>query len=273
VNLLTKNNIIKNVEVPYDSYNYAQFWEKRNYEDQAEKIALKKLFQKIPSSKRNLIIDIGGGFGRLGEIYAPEFKKCFLVDPSEKLLNLAKKKLKNFKNIEFKKGSGEKLPFKENSFDVALIIRVIHHFQNPEKFFKETSRILKPQGFLILEFANKIHFLACLRAWSRGNLKFTKQLESIDQRSPKSIATETIPFLNHHPKFVINLLNKNGFEVISILSVSNFRHHFLKKVIPLPMLLFLESKIQKIAASFYFGPSIFILAKKIKPEDFKIKKE
>lgn len=246
--------------VPYDSYNYPQFWQNRQYEDQAEKIALKKFFSKI--SKKDSLIDIGGGFGRLAEVYTPEFKTCLLVDPSEKLLNLAKKNLKKFKNIEFKKGTGENLPVEGEKFDVALMVRVIHHLRKPEKTFKEAWRVLEPQGFLILEFANKIHFLACLRAWLKGDYSFSRNLEPVDQRSSESIASGTILFFNHHPKFIFQKLERSGFKVISVLSVSNFRHPIFKKIIPLKVLLILESICHKPFAICHFGPSIFILCQK-----------
>lgn len=246
--------------VPYDSYNYPQFWHGREYEDKAEKIALKKFFSKI--SKKDSVIDIGGGFGRLAEVYAPEFEKCLLIDPSEKLLNLAKKNLKNFKNLEFREGTGENLPVEDATFDTTLMIRVVHHLPNPEKVFQEASRVLKPQGFLILEFANKIHFLARLRAWIRGDFGFTGKLEPVDQRSLESISSGTIPFLNHHPKFIFQQLERPGFKIISVLSVSNFRHPIFKKLIPLSLLLILESICHKPFAICHFGPSIFILCQK-----------
>lgn len=246
--------------VPYDLYNYPQFWHSREYEDKAEKIALKKFLARIP--KKDSIIDIGGGFGRLAEVYASVFKNCLLIDPSEKLLNIAKKNLKEFKNIEFRKGIGENLLVEDATLDVVLMIRVVHHLPNPQKTFQEASRVLKPQGYLILEFANKIHFRARLHALIKREFRFASNLEPVDQRSTESIASGTIPFLNHHPKFIFQLLEKAGFKVISSLSVSNFRHPILKKIIPLRVLLFLESICHKPFAICHFGPSIFILAKK-----------
>jgi ubiquinone/menaquinone biosynthesis C-methylase UbiE len=94
---------------PYDSYNYPQYWEGREYEDSAEKLALKRLFEAIPSKKS--IVDIGSGFGRLTEVYAPAFKNCLLIDPSEKLIKIGQKRLAKFKNVEFKKGKVQNLPF------------------------------------------------------------------------------------------------------------------------------------------------------------------
>lgn len=246
--------------VPYDSYNYPQFWHGRQYEDKAEKIALRKFLTKIP--QKNSIIDIGGGFGRLTEVYAPEFKTCLLIDPSEKLLSLCQKNLKKYKNFEFKKGTGENLPVEDTIFDAALMVRVAHHLPNPEKAFSEASRVLKPQGFLILEFANKIHFLARLRSWLMADFGFSRSLTPVDQRSPESIASGTIPFFNHHPKFIFQKLEEAGFKVISVLSVSNFRHPIFKKMVPLRALLFFESSLQSLISSLYFGPSIFVLAQK-----------
>lgn len=247
-------------KAPYDFFDYPSYWKGREYEDRVEKIALKKLLAKIPD--KSSIVDIGGGFGRLAEVYTPVFKRCLLIDPSEKLLDEAKKRLKKFKNIEFKKGRAEDIPASQGDFRVALMVRVVHHLSEPEKAFREAQRVLKPQGYLIVEFANKIHFSARLRAWLRGDFGFSGNLEPVDQRSAKSIKAGIIPFLNHHPQAVKNSLEKFGFRIVTQLSVSNFRHPVLKKIIPLRMLLFLESNLQPLASKLYFGPSIFVLAKK-----------
>ena len=44
----------------------------------------------------------------------------------------------------------KKLPFKENSFDMALLLKVLEHVDSPEKVIKEASRVLKPNGVLII---------------------------------------------------------------------------------------------------------------------------
>lgn len=52
------------MKTPYDLYDYPQYWEGREYEDLAEKRALKIFFDQIPGKKKGQIIDIGAGFGR-----------------------------------------------------------------------------------------------------------------------------------------------------------------------------------------------------------------
>jgi len=243
--------------VPYDSYDYPRYWLGREYEDSAERIALKKFFAKIP--KKRTLIDIGGGFGRLANLYANVFKNCLLIEPSEKLLKLAKIKLIKYKNIEFKMGKAEKLPADDNQFDAALIIRLSHHLSQLEKALQEAHRVLKPGGFLILEFANKIHLKSIIRAI------FKRKLGYLLSHVPENISThKDFLFLNYHPTHIKSLLLANGFEIRNTLSVSNFRHPLFKKLIPLPILLLLESHFSRLTShvSLFLGPSIFILAQK-----------
>ncbi|PIU03625.1 hypothetical protein COT44_02420 [Candidatus Shapirobacteria bacterium CG08_land_8_20_14_0_20_39_18] len=242
--------------VPYDSCNYKLFWKNRNYEDQSERLAINKFLKQIHS--RDSIIDIGGGYGRLANLYIPEFRKCFIVDPSESLLSEARKSLITLKSpnsLTFLKTNSDSLP--KDQFEVALMIRVAHHLPDPLPTFKEVYRVLKPQGSFILEYANKIHLLARLRG-------VDKSLEPIDVRSEKSKTEGKIIFVNHHPKRIEELLKESGFVVIDRLSVSNFRYPLIKKLVPEKLLLFFENLLQKPLAKVNFGPSIFLLCQKTK---------
>jgi len=254
------------MKAPYDSYDYPSYWLGRKYEDEAEKTALKKLLLLIPKERRGSMIDIGAGFGRHTQIYAHLFKKCLLLDPSENLLNEAKTRLKNLSNLEYKIGKADELPFTEELFNVAITIRVVHHLLEPKGAFLEVARVLKPHGYLVLEFANKIHFRARIRAWLKGNFRFCSDLSPVEQRTSGSIRARKITFLNHHPKKIEDDLSDAGFKIIERLSVSNFRHPLIKKLIPLKVLLFLESHFSIIHSPFsilpYFGPSIFLLCQK-----------
>lgn len=253
------------VGVDYNLIDYSSYWQNREYEREAEKIALEKLFSHIPGKEQKTILEIGAGFGRLAAIYTPFFKDVILLEPSEKLLKEAQANLAAQKNLTFLAGKGEAIPQKNKSTDAALMVRVSHHFQDLNPVLKEINRILTPQGFLILEFANKIHFKARLRAIRKGDFSFRQNLTPFDQRRQSRKDPEVV-FLNHHPQAVLSALSENNFEVKKILSVSNFRSPFLKKVFPQKWLLFWEKNTQSILAPFWFGPSIFILARKIDPQ-------
>lgn len=47
------------------------------------------------------------------------------------------------------------LPFRESSFDVIILYEAIYYLEEPEKFVKETGKVLRPGGKLILCNANK----------------------------------------------------------------------------------------------------------------------
>lgn len=245
---------------PYDLFDYQAYWLNRVYEDKAEKIALNKFFKKTGQVKN--LVDIGGGFGRLIPTYLPFASKITLTDPSEKNLLSAKKKFSAEEKIVFKKTGFPVLAFPDSSFDAGVMVRVIHHLNDSNEIIKEVSRILKPNGFFILECANKIHFLARLKAFFKADFAFAKNLLTFEQRSKESINKKRIFFLNHHPQKILSDLKNNGFEILEILSVSNFRHPIIKKVVPLKILLYFENICQSVLSFIYFGPSIFILAKR-----------
>ena len=250
--------------IPYyndPAFNYRQYWQTREYENQAEKMALKRLLKLIPKSQRGSIIDIGAGFGRLTPDYAPLFQNCLLVEPSEKLLAEAKKINRRYDNLSFKESYVEKLPVEKESLDVVLMVRVAHHLPDLEEMITEVKRILKPEGYFIMEFANKMHFKNRLEALAKLNFNFFRS------HLPENLKTKrnTAPFFNYHPNQIKTLLLSHGFQIIDSLCVSNFRNFWIKKLVPFKLLLWLENIRQEICLlkKFYLGPSIFLLAKKI----------
>ncbi|MBU2577234.1 class I SAM-dependent methyltransferase [Patescibacteria group bacterium] len=249
------------MNVPYDSYDYLSYWEKRNFEDCCEREALRFLFSKIKT--KDSIIDIGGGFGRLVDFYSDKFKNCLVVDPSKKLLEIGEERCRKIKNVSFKEGVLPKLPVKDRSYGAAIMIRVSHHLMDPLPSFREIRRILNKDGYFIMEIANKIHFLARIKSYLKGDFSFCNNLSSVERRRWENIKSGSIPFLNHHPLKIINDLKKVGFSIEEVLSVSNLRNSLLKFLLPQKYLINLEIKLQKALSGCFFGPSIFILAKKI----------
>lgn len=245
----------------YDTFDYPKYWQNRRYEDLSERIALKELLKEV--NNKDSLIDIGGGYGRLSNLYSPFFVRCVVTDASGKLLQIGKMRNKTFKNLVFYQANLPDLNFaKDNSFDAALMIRVVHHLENPLPTFGEINRILKKNGYLIVEFANKIHFLAKVRTLFKANFNFVNNLSFVDVRNEKNIKSGKITFVNHHPKKILLDLKDSGFSVVTVLSVSNFRSNLLKQIIPLKFLLYLEKKLQRKLANFFFGPSIFVLCQK-----------
>ena len=240
-------------------YSYQNYWPGREYEHQSEILAINRL---LSNTKVTAAVDIGGGFGRLTPTLSHHAKQITLLEPSAKLRSQATKNLKTISALTIVAGTAEKTRLPTSSQNLVILIRVLHHLPNPTPALNEIHRILKPQGLLLLEIANSHNFKARIASWLSGQPILPIPIE---KRSPANIKRQTIPFVNHSPFTIQKILHKTGFEIIKQLSVSNLRSPFFKKYIPIKSLITAESYLQPLLSKIYFGPSIFLLAKKVNP--------
>lgn len=240
------------------SYNYLHYWDGRDYEHAAEEMAIKRL---LKDRHFKSAVDIGGGYGRLCVLLEQFSDKVTLAEPSQKQLDIAKDFLKDYPEIDQKKiQSAEQLTFKDSSFDLITMIRVMHHLPDPSATFTELARVMDDGGILILEMANYAH--------GRNRLKHAIKLEKlptepVDIRSAKNQRDDEVAFVNHNPKTVVKQLAHAGLKVDRVLSVSNLRSTTLKRIVPQSVMLSLETFLQSALAKTYFGPSVFFLVKKV----------
>lgn len=255
---MTVPNKSKKVADQYDNdnYNYLKYWDGRDYEHAAEEIAIKRL---IKGKKFKHAVDIGGGYGRLCVLLNKYADKVTLAEPAKSQLKIAKDYLKDYPNIDQRLMQADDLQFKDGTVDLFTMIRVMHHLPDPTKEFSELHRSLSSDGILILEIANNAHFKNRVKYAIKGK---KVPLEPVDIRSQENQREEEVAFVNHNPKMVIKQLNDAGFKVVKALSVSNLRSPSIKKFVPKPFMLSVESLMQPTFASTYFGPSVFLLLKK-----------
>ena len=237
-------------------FSYLKYWQGRDYEHASEVVALNKL---LGNNHFRVAADIGGGYGRLTSYLAHISDKAVLIEPSKKQLGIAQKLLSDQKNVQLVQGTSDKTKQENSSLDLAIMIRVSHHLPELKPTFDELARIIKPGGLLVFEIANSTNFKARINSWITATPIHTMPVE---KRSLGSIRKKTIAFVNHHPQVVEKNLSLSGFSVQNRLSVSNLRSPFLKKILPLKLIVFIESILQSPLGQLYFGPSIFVLAKK-----------
>ena len=98
------------------------------------------------------VVDVGCGTGRSMLWLKQEMPTLQLigVDPSEKLLAIARKRLPDSK---LEVGSGEQLPLQDNSVDLALATGIMHHVDRPVEVIREMFRVAK-KGVLISDHNN-----------------------------------------------------------------------------------------------------------------------
>jgi ubiquinone/menaquinone biosynthesis C-methylase UbiE len=238
-------------------HNYLKYWSGREYEHDAEVMAIKRL---LKYKHFNSAADIGGGYGRLCVLLEHYADKVTLAEPSQQQLDIAKDYLKDHPEISYKLMQADNLEFKDGSLDLVTMIRVMHHLPDPSVEFSEISRVLSEDGYAILEVANYIH--------ARNRLKYMVKrqplpTEPVDIRSKKNRIESEIPFVNHNPNTVIKQLAHAGLRVERILSVSNLRSPGLKKILPKSVMLVIEGALQPTLARSFFGPSVFFLIRKV----------
>ncbi len=232
-------------------YNYQDYWAGRDYEHAAEELAIKRLLR---GKHFESAVDVGGGYGRLSKFLTKYADDVTLAEPSQQQLDMAKMYLKDT-NVRREILQGADLRLPKASVDLVLIVRVLHHLPDPSAEFAEIARVLKPGGTFLLEFANDAHFLNRVRYGLRGK-RVPKKPISIQEES--KIKAGELPFVNHHPKTIIELLHKSGFEVEAVLSGSNLRSPTLKRVLGKNVLIGLEKVLQPMLAPIYFGPSVWL---------------
>jgi SAM-dependent methyltransferase len=125
---------------------YGQVLSKRKYMLKQRYGKIFKILEKnFHITNKTKILDVGCGpyplslFFQRGRKYGldplvEEYKKIFVLP----------------KNVHFKRGVAEKIPWPRDAFDIVICRDALDHTANPEKTLKEINRVLKQDGYLIL---------------------------------------------------------------------------------------------------------------------------
>ena len=234
----------------YEGSDYQErFWGKgeREYEDQAEAIAIRRL---LPNSGK-LLLEVGAGAGRNTSRYRG-FERIVLMDYSSTQLEQAQKSLGADDRYTYVVADVYKLPFVDGLFDGATMIRVLHHMTDAPKALAQIRQVLQPNAHFLLEYANKRNLKAIARNWAKRQNWNPFELQPV----------EFVPLnFNFHPRAVRGWLNRAGFNVERQLAVSYFRVGWLKRKLPLKLLVALDALVQPTGALWQFSPSVFLRAR------------
>lgn len=135
-------------------------------------------------------IEIGVGTGR----FALPLKIKFGIDPSDEMTKISKKR-----GIDVCKGIAEDLPLHNEIFDFVLFVTTICFVDDLKKSIKESCRVLKNHGTLIIGFIDK-------------HSEYGKQYQI---KSKKSVFYQDAVF--YSAEDILNVLAQETFEILDII--------------------------------------------------------
>jgi len=113
------------------------------------------IIEELSKHKGEKILDAGCESGFYLPFISKQFKIVYGFDFSREGCEIAKQKIKRFKNVHvFQHDLTKKTKFKKSSFDVILCSEVLEHIYNLDASLKELKRILKINGTLIITVPN-----------------------------------------------------------------------------------------------------------------------
>ena len=116
-----------------------------------------RLIDWMCPKKNDHLIDVASGTGDVAKAFLKKIEfsgKVKCVEPNKYMLSMGKNKLKNSERVKWYCSPAEKLPFKDETFDIYVVSFGIRNFSNINLALKESRRVLKTGGrFLCLEFS------------------------------------------------------------------------------------------------------------------------
>ena len=250
---MTKDSLHENPPsiCDYEGSSYrTDFWKDsgREYEDLVERTAINKLLP--PAGTR--LLDIGAGFGRLVDLYTG-YDEVILLDYSISMLRDARERLGADSRYRYVAANFYHLPFINGLIETMVMVRVLHHAQDPPAVLSEIARVIHGGGHFVLEYANKRHIKAVLR------YLLGRQEWSPFDHQPIEFVELNFDF---HPAYVRQHLTQVGFAIQRERAVSTFRLPLLKRIVPLRMLVALDGLLQRPLAPLKPSPSVFLRARR-----------
>ena len=172
----------------------------------------------------NTLIDVASGTGDLAKIFSEKNNnkcKIMCIEPNLNMLEMGKKKLKTYKNINWTLSPAEKLPFKDNTFDFYTISYGIRNVTDINLSLNEAFRVLKTGGrFMCLEFSkieNKI-LNTIYKKYSKA-IPFIGKFIAGSSAPYDYLVTSIDKFYNQDE--LVKLIENNGFSNVQYRNLSS----------------------------------------------------
>jgi ubiquinone/menaquinone biosynthesis C-methylase UbiE len=128
------------------------------------------------------VLDVGCGTGALLRTLAdrlPASVELAGVDPAPAMIEEARAGLRARSNVHLECAFAEQLPFREAQFDLVVSTVSFHHWADQAAGLREVSRVLRPQGRLVLVDHFATGWVRAFNAIARRNMRTRPDVERL----------------------------------------------------------------------------------------------
>ena len=211
LNSENRNVFVKNI--------FDQVFDKYDLMNDIMSLGIHRIWKKqfinwLSPSNNKKLLDMACGSGDIVKLFVNYTKNNCEVDAMDinaKMISLGKKRLKNYKNINWNIGNAEKLKFKDNTFDYYTISFGIRNISNINKALSEAFRVLRPGGrFMCLEFSKiqNNHLDRIYQLYSKNIPKIGKFI--VGDSKPYKYLVKSIEEFYNQDQF-LELIKENNF--------------------------------------------------------------
>lgn len=193
------------------------YWSKftSEFEEKQSHVVGSEILQRMheelqEENKLGEVLELGCGTGLFTVSLQKISQHVTATDYSDEMVAVAQNKRGNLKNVIFQKANALDLEFPNETFDVVFMANLIHVIGDAEGVIKESKRVLKPGGsLLITSFAmNEMSFFSQMAM----GIRYLKTFGKPSDDATKEKITR---------KSVENLLISNGFKITKSLMLGN----------------------------------------------------
>ena len=135
--------------VDYDTEQYQHYARGRALTAQQQETWISAFAAVLPERRPLAGLDVGSGTGRFTPALADAFGPVTGVEPSVRMREVAQTQSQH-PDVQYLAGSAEDLPVPSGRADYALMFLSWHHVQDKPRAARELTRVLKPDGRLLL---------------------------------------------------------------------------------------------------------------------------
>lgn len=163
------------------------------------------------------VLDIGCGSGDLAAFYAAGGASYTGVDLSGSMIERAKSNyaaLVKEGKADFKVADCERLPFRDQEFDLLSAVALVEYLPDPSKFLDEILRVVKKGGYVLLTVPNKKCINNLFRAFFKPVTGLLFPLYAKLKKAPLALMRK-VKHYSYSQEEIDFMMEKRGFGKIA----------------------------------------------------------